>query len=166
MDKEELIEKFGLELSKKEIDYYFEIAEPIINNELFQKQKGFLQHGSFSTFNHSIYVSFRCYASAVKKNKYHLKELIRASLLHDFYLYDWHILEGRKRFHGLRHPKIAIKNADELFGLNKLEKSMINTHMWPLTFFRIPKHKESWLLCIIDKKQSYNEIKGDDKNVL
>lgn len=163
---EKLIKKYGTNLSLEEINYFFDIAEPIINNKAFQRQKGFIQHGSFSTFDHAIYVAFRCYVSALRKKNYHLKEVIRASLLHDFCLYDWHILKGRKRFHGLRHPKIAIKNADELFGLNKLEKSMINTHMWPLTFFRIPKHKESWLLCIIDKKQSYNEIKGDDKNVL
>lgn len=163
---EKLIKKYGTSLSLEEINYFFDIAKPIINNKDFQRQKDFIQHGSFSTFDHTIYVAFRCYVSALRKKNYHLKEVIRAALLHDFCLYDWHILKGRKRFHGIRHPKIAIKNADKLFGLNKLEKSMINTHMWPLTFFRIPKHKESWLLCIIDKKQSYNEIKGDCGNVL
>ncbi|MGN0588495.1 MAG: hypothetical protein ACI4KO_03080, partial [Ruminiclostridium sp.] len=42
-------------------------------------------------------------------------------------------------------------NAVRNFRLNKKELDIIRTHMWPLTLRKLPKHRESWLVCIVDK---------------
>ena len=41
-------------------------------------------------------------------------------------------------------------NANNDFGLNKIERNMIYTHMFPLNL-RIPRYKESIILCLADK---------------
>ena len=88
--------------------------------------------------------------------------------MHDFYLYDWHLdRDTREGFHGFRHPKRALDNAMEHFDLDKKEANIISSHMWPLTFRKIPKNKEAFIVCMADKwcavmetKESYvNKIK-------
>ena len=52
-----------------------------------------------------------------------MKNLIVGSLLHDFYLYDWH--NGRIRkdgIHAWTHPIKALNNAERYFKLNKIQK--------------------------------------------
>ena len=49
-----------------------------------------------------------------------------------------------------KHPKTALKNAQDNFTLNALEKDIIRKHMWPLTP-RFPKYKETFIVNIIDK---------------
>ena len=74
-------------------------------------------------------------------------------MLHDLFLYVW-----RKKYrsielpglHAFVHPKIALKNASEIFELNDIEKDIIEKHMWPVTF-SLPKYKESYIVTIMDK---------------
>ena len=42
-------------------------------------------------------------------------------MLHDFFLYDWRIKNGRKGLHAFTHGKTACKNASELFELSEKE---------------------------------------------
>ena len=73
-------------------------------------------------------------------------------MLHDFYYYDWrdkHV-EGQKRFHAFRHPRIALNNAKDLFELNEVEQDIIIKHMWPLTIM-LPTYKESYIVTLVDK---------------
>lgn len=146
-------------MSIEEEEYFYRIANPIINSFVFQKQKDFIQHGKTTTYEHALNVALSCYKYAARKKNYHLDDLIKGALLHDLCLYDWHKLEGRKRFHGIRHPKIALNNALKYFALSKITKNMIRAHMWPLTLFHFPRYKESWLLWRMDKKQSFIEIR-------
>jgi uncharacterized protein len=78
-------------------------------------------------------------------------------MLHDFYLYDWHVKGSHTGLHGFTHPKTAYENAVKIFTLNSLEKDMILTHMWPLTFFTMPLYKESFILTLVDKKCALSE---------
>ena len=73
-------------------------------------------------------------------------------MLHDFYFYDWRNkgVEGQKKFHLMRHPGIALKNASDIFELNDLEKDIIKKHMWPVTAVP-PKYKESFIVTCVDK---------------
>jgi uncharacterized protein len=59
--------------------------------------------------------------------------------------------------HGFIHPKLALKNAEENFQLSDLEKDIIVKHMWPLTV-KFPKYKESYVVCLVDKYCSIQEI--------
>ena len=77
----------------------------------------------------------------------------RAAMLHDLFLYDWRKKYRKMELPGLHafvHPKIALKNASELFSLNPIEQDVIAKHMWPVTF-SFPKYKESYIVTIMDK---------------
>lgn len=147
-----------------------DIYNTIVNSKSFQKEKEFMQHGSTSVYDHSLYVTKTCF-SLVKK--LHLKvnkeSLMKGALLHDYFLYDWHEKDSSHRLHGFRHAKFAHDNALRDFGLNKKEKNMILAHMFPLGY-RIPRYKESIILCLVDKYcatvETFSPIfkKNKDKN--
>ena len=75
-------------------------------------------------------------------------------MLHDLFLYDWRHSKKKLNLEGLHafvHPKIALRNASELFLLNDKEKDIILKHMWPVTFFSLPKYRESYIITFTDK---------------
>ena len=73
-------------------------------------------------------------------------------MLHDFYFYNWRNknVEGQKKFHAMRHPNIALTNAEEVFDLNDLERDIIKKHMWPMTVV-LPSYLESYIVTLVDK---------------
>ena len=75
--------------------------------------------------------------------------LVIGSLLHDYFLYDWHDGEGR-HLHGFTHPECAYKNAEMDYTLSPRVKNIIVRHMFPLTPIP-PACKEAWIVCIADK---------------
>ncbi len=140
---------------------FLEIAGPVISTEEFKRQRAFKQHGSTSVYDHVMHVALRAFTKAYKKKeKYDLKALVYGALLHDYFLYDWHIFNhknGHKRFHGFNHPKIALNNALKVYALDKKTRNIIRSHMWPLTLFHIPTSREAWLVTICDKVVSFKE---------
>ena len=88
-----------------------------------------------------------------KKLKLDYISATRGAMLHDLFLYDW-----RKKYrntdisglHAFIHPRIALKNACQLFDLNDIEKDVIVKHMWPVTL-GFPKYRESYIVTIMDK---------------
>ena len=48
-----------------------------------------------------------------------------------------------------RHPGYALENASKYYNLTELEKDIITTHMFPVTFTP-PKYLESWIVDLID----------------
>lgn len=128
-----------------------DIYKFIVNSENFKKEKEFMQHGSTTVYDHSLYVTKTCF-SLVKKLHLNVNKesLMKGALLHDYFLYDWHVKDSSHRLHGFRHAKFAHDNALKDFGLNKKEKNMILSHMFPLGY-RIPRYKESIILCLVDK---------------
>lgn len=143
--------------NNSDIDFFDSIANEIINNEKFLEQKKYIQHGTTTVYDHVYSVAKEAYRMGLKKKNIDLKSLIRGALLHDFFLYDWHILEGRKRLHGYRHPRIALDNARKYFEINELEANIIRSHMWPLTFFHIPLSREAWIVNFADTKMGIRE---------
>lgn len=123
----------------------------ILESDNMQREKEFIQHGSVSVYDHSVSVAIEC----LKIVKYlnipvDLKSLVRGALLHDYFLYDWHEKDSSHRLHGFTHAGTALRNALIDFDLNDIEKNMIYCHMFPLNI-RIPKYRESIILCIADK---------------
>ena len=134
--------------------YYYlieEYAKDIINNENVLSQKEYMQHGKTSVYEHTMNVAL-CSLSIAKKLNLNIdyKSLVRGSLLHDFFLYDWHVDDKSHRLHGFSHARVALNNASKEFTLNNIEKNIIYTHMFPLNL-RIPKYKESAIVCLADK---------------
>lgn len=120
----------------------------ILASEGMQSEKQFLQHGTTSTYAHSVAVTVMCLRiAAALRVKTHERELVRGALLHDYCLYDWHA--PHKGLHAFTHPKIALENASRDFELGKIERGMILSHMFPLG--RLPLCRESLVLCLADK---------------
>ena len=78
------------------------------------------------------------------------KALIRGALLHDYFLYDWHIKRKGHHFHGFTHPATALRNAEKEYNLGDIERNIISRHMFPLTVVP-PMCREAWLVCLADK---------------
>jgi uncharacterized protein len=126
-----------------------EIAE-ILSAPEMQQSKNHVQHGNVSVYSHSVAVAmYSCKFARKMRIKFDARSLIRGALLHDFFRYDWH--DDWDKLHGFKHPRIALKNAEQLFALNGRERDIIRKHMWPMTFINFPKYKETWLVCLIDK---------------
>lgn len=143
-------------------NYFFENIKDIISNENFQSMKKYIQHGKTSVYTHCLILAYICYKKSLKYKNIDRRSLIRGALLHDYFLYDWHlprIINKRKGLHGYNHPKVALNNANNDFKLNKKEKNIIRSHMWPLTFFHMPLSKEAWLVCKYDKILSIKETR-------
>ena len=133
-------------------------ASDILNDLDFKKQTKYMQHKNVSVYSHVLNVA-RYSLKMVNKFNINIdtKSLIRGCLLHDYFLYDWHENDPSHRLHGFTHASRALKNANEVFDLNDIEKNMIYTHMFPLNL-RLPKYKESIILCISDKICAIKEI--------
>lgn len=140
----------------------------LFGNTEIGKMMTFNQHGDTSCLEHTVAVVYCSLAIAkrlgIKVNK---KELIRAGILHDYFLYDWHDGKKERRIHGFTHPGIALRNAEDHLELTSRERDVIKKHMFPLTGMP-PRYRESWLICMADKicacreafsRNAYPEIK-------
>lgn len=116
----------------------------------------FIQHRNTNCLEHSINVSYKSYLIC-RGLGLDYQSAARGGLLHDFFLYDWHITKPKNGLHGLTHPGTALKNADEKFSLNEIEKDIIEKHMWPLTL-KLPKYEESFVVSFVDKRCTLREI--------
>jgi len=143
---DELLDKIAvIGILKEKLDFFLKDID-------FYNMKTNIQHGSTNCVLHSIAVT---HFSLIVAIKLHLKvnyiDITTGALLHDYFLYDWHDKEKCQKWHGFKHPVIALKNATNKWNLNDVEKDIITTHMFPLTLSKMPKYKESVLVCIIDK---------------
>ena len=90
-------------------------------------EKNAIQHGLTTVYEHSVGVAG---ASLKLAEFFHLKvnekALIRGALLHDYFLYDWHIKRKGHHFHGFTHPATALTVVP-------------------------PMCREAWLVCLADK---------------
>ncbi|NLJ31397.1 MAG: phosphohydrolase [Clostridiales bacterium] len=138
-------------LNRKEKEYFTLCAHELLESGEVQRMREYIQHANVTTLEHSVSVAYYSYWMC---RRLHIKvdgrSIIRGALLHDFFLYDWHVGNGEKGLHGFTHPKTALANAEEYFSLNDLERDIIVKHMWPLTLIP-PKYKESLIVSLSDK---------------
>lgn len=137
---------------------YLQCVEDILNHKVFKKMDDFIQHGTTSTMEHCISVSYYSYLYC-KKHNLDYRTAARAGLLHDLFLYDWHTCRKEKgiHLHGFTHPKTSLNNALCHFSLTKKEKDIIIKHMWPITVIP-PKSKEGFVVMYFDKHCGFLEM--------
>jgi uncharacterized protein len=135
--------------------FFEQAAGDILAHPRFLESKQYIQHGNTSVFQHSVDVAVMCYILSRFWRVQDRKGMIRAALLHDFFLYDWH--SEWKLDHGFTHPAAAAENARRYFGVSDKEYSLIRTHMWPFTLLHPPRYKEGWFICMADKIVSLKE---------
>lgn len=133
------------------------ILREVRENGRLDLERGFCQHGSTTVYAHSIRVAVKsCYLARLWNLKVDEESLIRGALLHDYFLYDWHIQDGTHRLHGFTHPGRALYNASQDFDLTETERDIIRHHMFPLVPLP-PRSREAWLVCLADKICAWEE---------
>lgn len=156
--------KKGLEENRKRLFYrrVMEHGREILHSENFRHTREFIQHGNQTVYRHSLEVAV-CSLEISRRLRIRCREreLVRGALLHDYFLYDWHDKirkgpEGHQRFHGFRHPGIALRNAEQDYELTPRERDIIRKHMWPLTVLP-PLCTEAWIVTAADKYCSLRE---------
>lgn len=136
----------------------------------FERMGAYLQHGSTSRLTHSVAVAYYSYRLAAFFGvSFHLRDLVRGALLHDYFLYDAKVKSPENYRHWTRHPEIALKNAEAEIPLTDVERDIIRSHMFPLTL-SLPKCRESTVVTLVDKfcsvyeffwrKQPYHRLYG------
>ena len=147
-----------MKLKPEEIKRLETILEPFRNDERTQKMKQFIQHGKITTYEHAESVTKLSYWI---NKRLHLNAdehvLTVGAFLHDYYLYDWHETDEGNGLHGFSHSRTARRNAVAHFGICNRTQSVIETHMWPLTFTKVPRSREAWIVCLADKWVSTRE---------
>ena len=140
-----------MKLSKGEKQYFRDCSLELLKSEDVQLMGTFIQHANISCLDHSISVAYFSYCLCRKLNlNVDCRSIIRGALLHDFFLYDWHVTKNPRGLHGFKHPLTALENAEEHFALNDREKDIIVKHMWPLTLTP-PRYKEALIVSLSDK---------------
>lgn len=144
-----------------------EILRQLSTSNRWKIETECIQHGDMTVFDHSVNVAETSIAFAAKLPiTVNEESLIKGALLHDYFLYDWHDKEQSPGLHGFKHPYIALKNAEEDYDLNDIEKNIILRHMFPLVPIP-PRCKEAWIVCVADKYCALGEtVSGWLKKVL
>jgi len=137
--------------SDKEIQEFNDIIYDIRQNPTVLLLKNHIQHMNSTRYKHCYDVAYYTY-KICRKLGLDYTSAARGAMLHDFYLHDWIGSKDKEksRFHLFRHPKIALKNAKQIFKLNNKEQDIILKHMWPITI-KPPRFSESYIVSFVDK---------------
>lgn len=148
-----------MRLTQEQKDYFIHTISDLYDNDKLHEMNQYLQHGNTTTFMHCLTVAYVSYLlSLCLRFHFDRKGIIRGAMLHDFYLYDWHIPDKTHHLHGFYHPDFACKNAKKYYPISPIEEDIIKKHMWPLTLTHYPIYRESILVCFVDKICSLAEI--------
>lgn len=146
-----------MQLTAEELEFFNHLLSQVSTRTQLVQMDEFIQHGDTSTLWHSIAVAYYSFWLARRlglSNRF--KSLVCGALLHDYFLYDWHIPDPSHRLHGFHHPKTALRNAIRDWNANMVERSIIAHHMFPLTPIP-PRFREGILVCLVDKGCSLAE---------
>lgn len=130
---------------------FYSCISDLVHHPVVLSMKRYTQHGETDCYQHCVNVAYYNYYFCTVLGL-DACSAARAGMLHDLFLYDWHTQAARtgQHFHGLTHPKCALRHAEKYFVLNDLEQEMILKHMWPLTIVP-PSHWETLVICLVDK---------------
>ena len=142
-------------------DLFFRELEVLASDPNVLKMKQYQQHRGNATFSH---------CRSVAEYSFQLAQLLgwdidevtlaRGAMLHDFHLYSRKESSINAIDHFFHHPKRALENAEQFFSLNEKERNIIESHMWPLTLFTLPRSKEAFLVSLADKYCAICELGG------
>lgn len=142
------------EAQKKRLE---DIYSSFYNDEKIQKMKGVEMHRGSNTFLHSFQVAKLAVKRALRKRRANLEAVLIASILHDYYLYDWRRDRAKKKRHGRNHPYIAANNAKVDFDITDEVQKIIKSHMWPINFKEFPNTKEARIVNLADDHVALKE---------
>lgn len=148
------------EIDQDIIDLIIKEGNDILLSKNMQLESSFPMHKGVNTLDHSIGVAYLSVFFIKKHNikNVDIRSTIRGALLHDFFLYDWHVHDRSHKFHGFIHAGRAYNNAKKEFNLTPIEKDIILKHMFPVNL-KLPKYKESLIVNYADKVCASYEIR-------
>ena len=155
--------RLTLKTNSNKVDEFKECIIDLTTNESIISMENYIQHGNITCLEHCISVSYLSYLNC-RLLGLDYRSAARGGLLHDFFLYDWHITKPKEGLHGFTHPYTALKNANKHFVLSDMEEDIIVKHMWPLTV-KPPKYQEAFVVAFVDKYCASREILGNKENV-
>ena len=138
---------------------YMSIVGDLLECKKLQKLDDITHHHYTTRLVHSLFVSYVSYKVAKSMNLDYVSTA-RAGLLHDFFLEEREeVVSLGLGSHNAAHPKIALKNAEKLTKLNKIEKDIILKHMFLCTFsLSFPRYQESFIVSMVDKYCAISEV--------
>lgn len=146
-----------MQLTSEELALFNRMLAHVSANTSLLRMDGFTQHGDTTTLWHCIAVAYYSLWLARRlRIACRVRSLVSGALLHDYFLYDWHVKDKTHRLHGFFHPGVALANAQKEYVLSEREKNIILRHMWPLTPCP-PACREAWIVTAADKYCSLRE---------
>lgn len=139
---------------------FYEAVSDLLEHPVVNKMKEYPQHCGTDCYQHCLNVAYANFVIC-KALGLNARAAARAGMIHDLFLYDWHTYRKKtgKSFHGLTHPRHALRIAEKYFSLTPLEKDIILHHMWPITVAP-PKSAEALITTFTDKGCGLFEV-GD-----
>ncbi|MGN0526687.1 MAG: HD domain-containing protein [Acutalibacteraceae bacterium] len=143
----------------KNVEQFIALCRDLLKNKYVVSMKNYNHHGTINTHFHSVYVAYTVMKICNILGTDKIEEVVRAALLHDFYLYDWHIVK-HDELHAWYHPKESVRNIEKynIIPLSTMQKEMIMHHMFPLA--SPPFSLGGWILIIADKHCANCEFLG------
>lgn len=132
--------------------------QQLIEDSNLESMADYPQHGTTCRLLHSVAVAyFSCRLASALGIRFHMRDMQRGALFHDYFFYDAQDGDPQHRKHWSRHPEIAWRNAAKELELTGIEVDIIRTHMFPLTP-RPPKYREGAMVTLVDKGCSVYEF--------
>ncbi len=148
-----------MKLSLEEKERLESIYKSYLNNEKILKMKEVSMHRGSNTYLHSFRVAKLAIKRALRRKKHlDLESILIASILHDYYLYDWRKDKSKKKHHAKNHPFIASTNAKRDFDISDKVCKIIEEHMWPFNFKCFPNTKEARIVNNADNTVAFKEV--------
>lgn len=145
-------------MTDRQMTEYVPYISDLVHADCVLKMKAYCQHGHTSTYEHCLAVAYYSFLFCQKlKIRADIRSIVRGAMLHDLFLYDWHVPDDSHKLHGFFHADKALTNARKYFNINQREADIIASHMWPLTLRKVPRHREAAIVCLIDKACSLFE---------
>ena len=94
---------------------FYKSIQDLAEHPVVLEMKKYPQHGKTNCYKHCLRVAY-CNYCLCKMFHLDARSAARAGMIHDLFLYDWHTHAAQtgERFHGLKHPEKAYRNAYEL----------------------------------------------------
>lgn len=146
-------------LTEKRKQKLEETYQYYLHHEAILKMQEIPAHRGSNVYLHTFKLVKKVMKKAVKSRKnLDLETLLEATILHDYYLYNWRTAKDKRHGHGKNHPILAAENAKRDFNISDKAAEMIKTHMWPINFKKLPKGREAWLLNKADTSVAFGEF--------
>ena len=127
------------------------LYQRFFHDEKVRRMLAIPMHRGSNCFIHSFKVAKLAIKRASRHKTVNLNAILCASILHDYYLYDWRKHRELRKGHGRNHPFLAARQAYEDFNITDDVKRIIESHMWPLNFKMFPNSKEARIVSLADK---------------